>query len=318
MRYQGLGLGCMSMHQATQEENERVISTSLDKGITYLNIGDFYSSGQSEMVLGNALKNRPREDFFISVKFGGLMEPRGAMYGMDVDPYRIKNYLAYTLSRLKLDYIDLYQPSRIDTGIPVEETIGAISDLVKEGYVRHIGVSMVDAETLERAHAVHPIEFVEMEYSLFNRSIETSVLPAARKLGIGVVAFGILAHGVLSGYWTRERVASGEHPFGMPIGLLEPQNFEKNIELIENLDTIASEKNVSVPQLAYAWALSKGDDIVPLIGTGKVSHFNDLLRARDITLSETDIQRIEAAIPLNRIAGTSMSDVKFKNGFINL
>lgn len=205
MEYRGFGLGCMNMTAKNQEESTRVIHAAVEAGVTFINTADFYHAGESEMVVGNALKGISRDKVYVSVKFGALSAPSGMMYGMDVHPFRIKNYLAHSLARLGLDYIDLYQPGRIDLGIPVEETVGAISELVKEGYVRHIGLSQIDANTLERTNAVHPIHSVEMEYSLFNRSIESELLPAARRHGISVVAFGIIAHGLLNGSWTRER-----------------------------------------------------------------------------------------------------------------
>lgn len=316
MEYKGFGLGCMSMTMKDKTENTAVIHEALQDGITFLNTGDFYSSGESEMVLGSALKAAPRSNYYISVKFGGLMAPGGGMYGLDVHPARIKNNLTHSLKRLRLDYVDLYQPCRIDMGIPVEETIGAIADLVKEGYVRHIGISEVDAATLERANAVHPIQYAEMDYSLFNRSIETDILPAARRLGIRIVSFGILAHGLLSGAWTKERVERGEYPSGMPLGLFSGGNIEKNIVLVENLQVIAEEKQVSLSQLAHAWALAKGDDMIPLIGTGKLSHFRDSLCARELSLSAQDIERIEAAAPREKIAGEAMRKIRFKNGAI--
>ena len=203
MELSRLGLGCGRMSNSTgaadRIESIATIHAALDAGITYINTADFYSSGHNEMLIGEALKGYNRDKAFISVKFGGLIAPNGAMYGLDVRPLIIKNYLTYSLKRLNLDYIDLYQPGRIDLGIPIEETIGAISHMVKAGYVKHIGITQVDADTLRKAHSVHPISLVESEYSLFNRNIEKEILPTARELGIGVVAFGALAHGLLSG-----------------------------------------------------------------------------------------------------------------------
>lgn len=316
MEYKGFGLGCMSLSTADQAESSAVIHTALDEGISFLNTGDFYGSGESEMAVGEALKGYSREKYYISVKFGALTMPNGRLYGLDVHPDRIKNYLTHSLKRLKLDYIDLYQPCRIDLGIPVEETIGAISDLVKEGYVRHIGLSQVDSETIKRAKAVHKIELVEMEYSLFNRGIEKDILSTARKLDIGVVSFGTLAHGLLSGSWTKERLKHGEFPLHMMSPLLSKENIEKNIEFVENLEQIANEKNVSVSQLAHAWILSKGDDIIPLIGTSKVKHLKKSLESKNLFLSEEDIQRIENAVPQNKISGESLLRMQFKNGVI--
>ena len=316
MEYKGFGLGCMSLSTVNQTESSAVIHTALDEGITFLNTGDFYGSGESEMAVGEALKGYNRDKYYISVKFGALTSPNGGIYGLDVHPDRIKNYLVHSLKRLKLDYIDLYQPCRIDLGIPVEETIGAISDLVKEGYVRHIGLSQVDAETIKKAQAVHKIELVEMEYSLFNRSIEKDVIPTARKLDIGIVSFGTLAHGLLNGSWTKERLKCGEFPSNMMSPFFSKENIEKNIELVENLCRIADEKNITVSQLAHAWALSKGDDIIPLIGTSKVKHFKNSIESQNIFLNKEDIEKIEAAVPQDKIFGESLRKMQFKNGFI--
>ncbi len=316
MKYKGFGLGCMNMRTANIEENSQVIHAALDEGVSFLNTGDFYNSGESEMVVGSALKGRKREQFYVSVKFGVLFQPNGSIYGLDVHPQRIKNYLTQSLKRLQLDYVDLYQPARIDLGIPVEDTIGAISELVKEGYVRHIGISQIDASTLEKANAVHKIEAVEMEYSLFNRSIEKDIIPCARRLGITTVAFGILAHGLMNGTWTQERLDRGDYPVNPIISLFTKENIGKNVELIENLMKIASEKQVTLSQLTHAWALSKGDGIIPLIGASKAKNFRDSIKAKDITLSADDIGRIEAAVPQNKIAGSSFHKILFKNGAI--
>lgn len=200
--------------------------------------------------------------------------------------------------------------------IPVEETIGAIAELVKEGYVRHIGLTQVDAATLERANTVHKIEYMEMDYSLFNRSIENDIIPLARKLDIGIVSFGAIAHGLLTGLWTKERLEKGELPTNMMSPLFSKENIGKNVELVEKLHQIAEEKNISVSQLAHAWVLSKGDDIIPLIGASKLKHFEDSIMAKNISLSKEDIQRIEAAIPQEEIAGSSFRKIQFKNGLV--
>lgn len=314
MDYKGFGLGCMSMMMKNQEENTRVIHAAIDAGVTFIDTADFYHAGESEMVVGQALKGIPRENVYISVKFGALSEPGGMMYGMDVHPFRVKNYLAHSLKRLGVDYIDLYVPGRIDLGIPVEETVGAIAELVKEGYVRHIGLSQIDAETLKRASAVHKIDSVEMEYSLFNRGLERELLPAARSLGTGIVGFGTIAHGLLNGAWTRERLERGDCPSSITSSLFDKGNIEKNVAMVEQLQVIADEKKVTLSQLAHAWALAKGEDIVPLIGASRLSHFEDSLRARDIVLSQEDVRRIEKAVPSEKIAGESFRNMRFRNG----
>lgn len=308
----GLGCGRLANPDADKNESIKTIRTALDSGITLLNTADFYGSGTSEMLIGEALKGYDRDRAFISLKFGALMDPKGRMYGLDVDPKNIKNYITYSLKRLNVDYIDLYQPARIDLGIPVEETIGAIADLVKEGYVKHIGLTQVDAETLRKANSVHPISLVELEYSLFNRKIEKELLPTARELGIDVVAFGALAHGILSGTWTKDK----SEGYNSMIPLYAKENIEKNLSLVEELRKIAVEKQVTIPQLVFAWLLAKGEDIIPLIGSRQVTNLQQSIKSLDIKLSEDDVRRIELAIPENKIAGESFPNMKFKNGIV--
>jgi aryl-alcohol dehydrogenase-like predicted oxidoreductase len=306
-----IGLGCGGMINADNAaENIATIHEALDSGMNFLNTADFYGSGRSEMVIGEALKGQKREKAFISVKFGALVAPDGAMYGLDVRPLTIKNYITYSLKRLNLDYIDLFQPARIDLGIPVEEIIGTISDLVKAGYVKHIGLTQVDADTLRRAHAVHPISFVESEYSLFNRSIENDILPTARELGIGVVAFGALAHGLLSGTCSKDNKSHGYVP------LFFKENIDKNLELVEALREIASGKQTTIPQLAISWLLSKGDDIITLVGASRRTTLKDSLKSTEVNLSVDDIRRIEKAISEDKIAGASFPNRQFKNGVV--
>ncbi|MFD4706862.1 aldo/keto reductase [Gottfriedia sp. NPDC058432] len=303
-----IGLGCGGMiNDANKSENIATIHEALDSRINHLNTADFYGFGKSEMVIGEALKGQKREQAFISVKFGVLAAPNGSFYGLDVRPLSIKNYLTYTLKRLNLDYIDLYQPARIDLGIPVEETIGAISDLVKEGYVKHVGITQVDADTLRKANSVHPISFIETEYSLFNRSMEKEILPTARELGVGVVAFGALAHGLLSGTFSKENTKSY-------IPMFAEGNIDKNLVLVEELRKIADEKNITIPQLALAWLSSKGDDIITLVGASRRTTLRDSLKSVDVQLSADDIERIEKAIPEDKIAGSSFPKMEFKNG----
>lgn len=311
-----LGLGCGRLsngNEISEKESIATIHAALEAGVTILNTADFYGAGQSEMVIGEALKGRDRDKAFVSVKFGALMEPGGSMYGLDVRPLTVKNYLTHSLKRLKMDYVDLYQPGRIDLGIPVEETIGAVSELVRAGYVKHIGITQVDAETLKRAHAAHPIRLVEAEYSLFNRGIERTILTTARELGIDIVAFGALAHGMLAGTWTKERI---EQSKGGYIPLFFEGNIERNAMLAERLAQFAAEKQATVSQLAYAWMLSKGQDIIPLIGASKPAHFQEAAECLNLSLSENDIKRIEEAIPEAEVSGASFPNMQFKNGIV--
>ncbi|MEK5254677.1 aldo/keto reductase [Paenibacillus sp. FSL F4-0125] len=311
-----LGLGCGRMSNATgaadRKDSIATIHAALDAGISFINTADFYSSGHNEMLIGEALKGYRREQAYISVKFGGLLAPNGSMYGLDVRPLTVKNYLTYTLKRLNLDYIDLYQPARIDLGIPVEETIGAISDMVKAGYVRHIGLTQVGAETIRKAQAVHPIALVESEYSLFNRKIEKDILPTTRELGIGVVAFGALAHGLLGGNWSKDKVDVNN----ARIPLYFKENIDHNLSLVEALREIAVEKQITVSQLALAWMLSKGEDIMPLVGARRVTQLQESMKSLEVKLSDHDIKSIEEAIPEHAIAGGSFPELHFKNGVI--
>jgi Predicted oxidoreductases (related to aryl-alcohol dehydrogenases) len=309
-----IGLGCGYMSNANESDKEKSIAaihSAFENGINHFNTADFYGAGRSEMLIGEALKGYNRDKYFISLKFGVLCGPDGVSYGLDVSPDHIKNYLACSLKRLNLDYVDLYLPGRIDLEIPIEETIGAISDLVTAGYVRHVGASQVDADILRRAHATHPISLLESEYSLFNRSIEKDILPTARELGIGVVAFGAVAHGLLAGNWTEERIQKSKGGF---IPLFFEDNIVKNVALTKRLAEIAAKKHITVSQLAFAWILSKGEDIIPLIGSLSPAHIQEALQSIDLRLTEADIKEIEEAIPENEIAGASFPNRKFRNG----
>lgn len=295
-----IGLGAMRM--ADIQQGIDTIHAALDSGITYLNTGDFYGHGESELIIREALKTRKREDVFISVKFGGMLTPDDRFYGIDVRPQSVQNYLAYTLKRLGTDYVDLYQPARINPHIPVEETIGAVADMVKAGYVRNVGITEIDAGTLRRAHAVHPISLVEVRYSLLDREIEQSLIPTARELGIGIVTFANLFHGVIGGSNPEEKLATLSRR--MP-----PQAAEKLKQAGARLDVLkemAAEKNVSVSQLAIAWVLAQGGDMLALVGSRTVGQLRDTVKAIEIDLSKEDLQRIEQAIPKEYASNSAM------------
>ena len=295
-----IGLGAMRM--ADIQQGIDTIHAALDSGITYLNTGDFYGHGESELIIREALKTRKREDVFISVKFGGMLTPDDRFYGIDVRPQSVQNYLAYTLKRLGTDYVDLYQPARINPHIPVEETIGAVADMVKAGYVRNVGITEIDAGTLRRAHAVHPISLVEVRYSLLDREIEQSLIPTARELGIGIVTFANLFHGVIGGSNPEEKLATLSRR--MP-----PQAAEKLKQAVARLDVLkemAAEKNVSVWQLAIAWVLAQGGDMLALVGSRTVGQLRDTVKAIEIDLSKEDLQRIEQAIPKEYASNSAM------------
>ncbi len=302
-----LGLGHISdTNPAGRAESIRTIHTAIDSGVNYLNTADFYDSGAHEMLLCEALKSRRREDVFISVKYGSMVAPNGMYYGIDVRPEAAKSYLAYTLKRLGTDYVDLYQPARINPNIPVEDTIGAVADLVKAGYVRRIGISEVDGETLRRAHAVHPISLVEVQYSLLNRSIESSLLPAARELGVGVVAFANLFHGLIGSSNPQEKLLALSRR--MPSATVE--SLTHLMPRMSELETIADKKGISVQQLAIAWVLAQGNDILALVGSRTVEQLHDTLKTDNVELNNEDLKQIEQIIPKELASNSSMLEMK--------
>lgn len=308
-----IGLGTMGMYRGNSESSTRTIQEALDAGITLFNTGEFYNGGESEIVTGNALKGVDRDRYFLSVKFGVLPLPGGGIYGLDVNPYHVKGHLAYSLNRLGLEYVDLYQPARQDTEIPVEEVVGAIAEQVKAGYVRHIGLSMVDAETLRRACKVHPIHTVEMSYSLIDRSIEKELIDTAKELGVKVLAFGTVGHGLLADH-VLENIDNPRYGRG----LLGPEHRETNLPLIKAVKEIADEKGVSLSQLALAWSLAKYDHVQSLIGTTNPEHLASAVDALNLVLTEEDIARIEAACPADKISGRGMRNFVFTNGQMSL
>ena len=301
-----LGLGCMGMSDfygpADRSESIATIHAALDAGVTLLDTGDFYGMGHNELLLHEALAGRRREDVFIAVKFGALRSPEGNFIGFDGRPEAVKTSLAYTLKRLGTDYIDLYQPARIDPTVPIEETVGAISEMVKAGYVRHIGLSEAGVDAIRRAHAIHPITWLQIEYSLLSRGIEDDILPTVRELGIAVTAYGVLSRGLLSGHWSKERSEQAQD-FRGHLPRFSRENLDRNLSLVEALRLIAQEQSATVAQVAIAWVLSRGNDIVPLIGARRRDRLNEALGALDLHLSEDDLARIEAAVPPDAVAG---------------
>ncbi|MBO3458636.1 aldo/keto reductase [Aetokthonos hydrillicola Thurmond2011] len=302
-----IGLGCMGMSDvygsADRAESIATIHTALDAGITLLDTGDFYGMGHNELLLHEALSGRRREDVFIAVKFGALRSPDGNFIGFDGRPEAVKTYLAYTLKRLGTDYIDLYQPARIDPKVPIEETVGAISEMVKAGYVRRVGLSEAGSDTIRRAHAIHPISWLQIEYSLFDRGIEVDILPTVRELGIAVTAYGVLSRGLLSGHWSKERSQQAQQDYRGHLPRFSGENLERNLSLVEALRQIAQEQNATVAQVAIAWVLSRGNDIIPLIGARRRDRLNEALGALDLHLSKEELAQIEAAIPADAVAG---------------
>lgn len=301
-----IGLGCMGMSDlygpADRAESIATIHAALDAGITLLDTGDFYGMGHNEMLIREALAGRPRESVQISVKFGALRGPDGSWSGYDCRPQAVRNFVAYSLKRLGTDYIDIYRPARLDPAVPIEETVGAIADLIKAGYVRHIGLSEVGADTLRRASRVHPISDLQIEYSMISRSIERAILPAARELGIGITAYGVLSRGLISGHWSKDR--QGEKDFrGLASPRFQGDNLDANLALVERLRALAQELGASVAQLAIAWVAAQGADIVPLVGARRRDRLQEALGALDLTLHPEDLARLEAIVPPDAAAG---------------
>jgi aryl-alcohol dehydrogenase-like predicted oxidoreductase len=301
-----IGLGAMGMSgmygPADRQESIATIHAALDAGITLIDTGDFYGMGHNEMLVGEALKGVKREQAIVSVKFGALRDPAGGWLGYDGRPQAVKNFLAYSLQRLGLDYIDIYRPARLDPQVPIEETVGAIAEMVKAGYVRHIGLSEVGAETLRRAAAVHPISDLQIEYSLISRGIEDAILPTVREFGIAVTAYGVLSRGLISGHWRKDATAQGDFRTYSP--RFQGANADANLVLVEALRKTAEAMGVSVAQVAIAWVAAQGDDIVPLVGARRRDRLAEALGALDVTLRRGDIAAIERAVPKDSAAGS--------------
>jgi aryl-alcohol dehydrogenase-like predicted oxidoreductase len=294
-------LGCMGMSgmygPADEAEGIATIHEALERGITLLDTGDFYGSGHNEILIGRALKGRA-DRALLSVKFGALRTPGGGWSGFDARPAAVKNFLSYSLVRLGVDHVDIYRPSRLDPAVPIEETIGAIAELVKAGYVRHIGLSEVGVETIRRAHAVHPITDLQIEYSLVSRGPEKAIFPALGELGIAVTAYGVLSRGLLSG---SKPAAPSDLRAHLP--RFAGENAAKNLSAIETLGRLAAEMGVTASQLAIAWVMAKGENIIPVVGARRRTQLAESLAATALQLAPAEIARIEAALPPTAVAG---------------
>jgi aryl-alcohol dehydrogenase-like predicted oxidoreductase len=284
-----------------EAESIATIQAAIDSGINLLDTGDFYGMGHNEMLIRRAIEGR-RKDVFIAVKFGALRGPDGGFFGHDMRPVAIRNFLAYSLRRLGTDYIDLYQPCRVDPHTPMEEVVGAIADLVKAGYVRYIGLSEASASTIRKANSVYPISALQIEYSIVSRGIEADILPTVRELGISVTAYGVLSRGLLSG-----SPLTGPTDIRNLFPRFHGENLEKNRTLVDALNAIAASKNATAPQVAFAWVMSRGADIVPLIGARRRKQLAESLQSLDLKLTAEDMARIESAIPADAVAGTRYS-----------
>jgi aryl-alcohol dehydrogenase-like predicted oxidoreductase len=287
---------------ADEKESIATIHAALERGVTLIDTGDFYGMGHNELLIGRALKDR-RGKARLSVKFGALRSPDLDWNGVDTRPAAVKNFLAYSLKRLGVDHIDIYRPARLDPAVPIEDTVGAIADMIQAGHVRAVGLSEVGPETIRRAHAAHPVADLQIEYSLISRGPEERIFPLLDALGIGVTAYGVLSRGLLSG--TRP-AAQGDFRAHLP--RFAGENGARNRRLVEALRAVAAERGASATQLAIAWVLARGEWIVPVLGARTRVQLDESLGALDIVLSPADLARIEAAIPAARVAGARYHD----------
>lgn len=306
-----LGLGCMGMSDfygpADRGESIATIHAALDAGITLLDTGDFYAMGHNEMLIGEALKGVARDRYQLSVKFGAQRGPDSAFMGFDARPNAVKTALAYTLQRLRVDYIDIYRPARLDPSVPIEDTVGAIAEMIKAGYVRHVGLSEVGADTIRRAHKTHPVADLQIEYAILTRGVEDAILPVLNELGIGMTAYGVLSRGLISAGIAKGESLGGHRPH---LPRFMGENLQANLKLVAALDAIAKEKGASVAQLAIAWVMARGAMIQPLIGARTRARLKEALGALDLRLTAEDFSRIEAAAPVGATAGTRYPEMQ--------
>jgi aryl-alcohol dehydrogenase-like predicted oxidoreductase len=284
---------------ADREESIATVRAALDAGVALVDTADHYGMGHNELLLSEALRGRDRDSYLLSVKFGQQVGPGMRPAGQDSRPASVRNFLSYSLTRLGVDYVDIYRPARLDRSVPIEETIGAIKEMIDAGYVRYVGLSEVDAETVRRAHAVHPVADLQIEYSLLSRAVEADVLPTLRELGIGLTAYGVLGRGLLSGNWVPGRADDPRNHSPR----FSAENASHNLALVEALRRVADAKGCTVAQLAIAWVAAQDPSIVPLVGARTRQRLAEALPALDVQLSADDLEEIEAAVPKGAARG---------------
>ncbi|HEY4177283.1 MAG TPA: aldo/keto reductase [Kofleriaceae bacterium] len=303
-----MALGCMGLGEqgaygnSDDTESIATVQMAIERGVNLIDTGDFYSMGRNEMLVGKALKGR-RDKALLSVKFGGMRGPDGQFVGFDTRPNAIKNFLSYSLARLGVDYIDIYRPARLDPSVPIEDTVGAIADLVKAGYVRHIALSEVGADTIERAVKVHPIVDLQIEYALISRGPEAKIFPVLSKHAIAVTAYGVLSRGLLTG-----SKATGPGDFRAHSPRFQGENMQKNGKLVEELEKFAASKKLTPAQVAIAYVRAKGAalnvTVIPTIGSRNRAQLESALSALDVSLTPADVATLEAAVPASEVAGS--------------
>ena len=310
-----LGLGCMGMSEfyGTGEEEESIstIRRAIEIGVTFLDTADMYGPFTNERLVGKAIKGR-RDEVTIATKFGIQREEDGTMLGVNGKPEYVRSACDASLQRLGVDHIDLYYQHRVDPETPIEETVGAMKELVEAGKVRYLGLSEAAPETIRKAHEIHQISALQTEYSLWSRDVEEGVLPTLRELGIGFVAYSPLGRGFLTGQIRKfEDLPEGDYRRGSP--RFQGENFYKNLELVDRVNEIAAEKGVTPGQLALAWLLRQGDDIAPIPGTKRREYLEENASATGVTLTDEDLQRIEDTAPKDVAAGERYADMSSVN-----
>ncbi|UFS75118.1 aldo/keto reductase [Tardiphaga sp. 37S4] len=305
-----LGLGCMGMSDvygpADRGESIATIHAALEAGVTLIDTGDFYAMGHNELLIAEALRGRSRDSLQLSVKFGGMRDPAGAFMGFDNRPIAIKNFVAYSLVRLGVEVIDIYRPARLDPNVPIEDTVGAIADLIKAGYVKHIGLSEVGSETIRRAHKVHPITDLQIEYSLISRGIEDDILPTCRELGIGITAYGVLSRGLIGGHFTKNGMNARDYRSHSP--RFSAANIDRNLALVDKIRAVADDIGASVAQVAIAWVAAQGQDILPVVGARRRDRLTEALGSLDVKLTPAHLRALAEAIPADAAAGGRYPD----------